>query len=527
MSAAASASASASAVSWSPPDHFKSEEAIKAYIGAKAHEKIGAGLVRNFYRRQKYNEAQSEVQEEFKAMLAAAPPGAWDAWEAAVLAAKKVNSTVIAEPIIREHREKNAIERAASPPDPPDAPQLVVDGIKVSLLYKSVLPEGRYPLIIYRCGDELSCAYPSKSEGLWRLLVHLERDGHTFIMDKGHNYTTTTQIHMDLQPFFSSQYAALPEVSCEAFPYLCKLQFGTDYYNKLIGAIGYESPPTLFDKWGTPILTISPKPEREYKHPVFTPLNIACDENCFANTFNKIYESESAIRRVGPTTPYIKKLQELFGIGVRGSIINSPAFRNARVISKEDRYQTVVAIFSAYMKHFFRVADTPSEYRCTLQMPLENGTNTYTVPIDVYRTTIQLDKKSDPMEPTFFVYYGVYTMPDVSLDPGTYKIIINILPTESKMGAFGLNDMYISANIYVYKMFEYATIEHSQVERQRPQNIHRASNYAQFYYNKYKFMGDLLTKMWPLEAVREGARGGFRKKRTRRNRRRSNRRKHH
>jgi hypothetical protein len=522
MSSAASA-ASASAVPWSPPNHFKSEEAIKAYIGAKAQEKIGVGLVRNAFRREKYYEAQSEVQEEFNAMLAAAPPGAWNAWEAAVFAAKKANSALIAEPIIRAHRETNAAERAASPPDPPDAPQVVIDGMKVSLLYKSVLPEGGYPLIIYRCGDELSCAYPSKSEGLWRLLVHRER-GHDFLIDKGHNYTTTTQIHMDLQPFFSSHFAALPEVSCEAFPYLCKVQFGTDYYNKIIGAIGYESPPTLFDQWGTPILTISPRPEREYKHPVFEPLNIACDENCFANTFNKIYENESAIRRVGPTTPYIKKLQELFGIGVRGSIINSPVFRNARVISKEDRYQTVVAIFSAYMKHFFRVADTPSEYRCTLQMPIESGTNKYTVPIYVYRTTITLD--SDPAKPTFFVYYGVYTMPDVSLDPGTYKIILNILPTESKMGAFGLHDMYISANIYVYKMFEYATIDHSQVERQRPQNIHRASNYAQFYYNKYKFMGDLLAKMWPLEAVREGARGGFRKKRTRRNRRKSNRRKH-
>jgi hypothetical protein len=232
-----------------------------------------------------YEQSHAEASEELKAMLAAAPPGAYEAWEAQRIAAENAEHARIAEPIITEHRAKDAEERAASPKDPADAPQLVVDGIKVALLFKSTLPTGNYPVLIYRCGDDLTCAYQSKSEGLWRLAVNRER-AHDFILDKGHNYTTTTQIHMDLQPFFSTQLSALPEVSWKEFPYLCEVQFGTDYYNKLIAAIGYESPPTTFDKWGTPDLRISPNPIREFKHPVFDPLNVACNENCFVKTFD-------------------------------------------------------------------------------------------------------------------------------------------------------------------------------------------------------------------------------------------------
>jgi hypothetical protein len=74
---------------------------------------------------------------------------------------------------------------------------------------------------------------------------------------------------------------------------------------------------------------------------------------------------------------------------------------------------------------------------------------------------------------------------------GSYKIILNLLPSTSKLGEFGMNDAYISANVYVYKMFEYSGIQ-----------VNRAVS-SVLYHGRYNFIGDLLTDMWPLKNVRE------------------------
>ena len=90
-------------------------------------------------------------------------------------------------------------------------------------------------------------------------------------------------------------------------------------------------------------------------------------------------------------------------------------------------------------------------------------------------------------------------MPETTLDRGAYKIILNILPATSRLGAFGLNDAYISANVYVYKMFEYSGVTnpaHKQVNREGDRVV---------YNRKYNFIGDLLNNMWPLRETVEPA----------------------
>jgi len=478
---------------WTPPDPYKTEESIAAERERRYIEKQRSSppLFRSRKAGADHIEANKEVDEELAKIKAEAPPGAYEAWEASLLAARQVRYAEKAAARIRDHQALNAVGREALLADPVGAPTIVIDDTPSTLLYQAILGSSHL-ILIYRCGPDLTAAYQSKSEGLWRLLVNVHRKGDILIA-KGKNYITTTQIHMDLQIFFTKHYSRLPKASCEDFLFLCTARFGTDYYNRLLNELGYKSPPTEFDEFGSPVLNLQPVPAREYRHPVFEPFNIVCNDHCFLNTVENIYSAEAAIRKAVPTTPYIKKMQELFDL-------------YESTLSTEDLYRKVVSSFSEYMKHFFKLVDAPSESRGQLEIPLDYNEETVKMPINVFRTTVTLKDGTA----SFHIYYGIYDMPDSSLDPGSYKIILNVLPTESKMGPFGLNDVYISANLYIYKMFEYAHFENQQINRQRPKNLHTSNNFSQFYSYRYKFVGDLLTAMWPLPIVKDSAKGGSR-----------------
>lgn len=397
---------------------------------------------------------------------------------------------------------ESAAAAAEGPPIPADAPTITIDGILVTLLYRSTY-EG-YTLVLYRSGEDLTFAYLSKSEGLWRLFFRvdpttfLNPNTRSAIMMKGHNYVTTTQLHFRLQCFITEHIARLPRLGDPMiYRDLFYTKPGTPRGDRLASAIGYVNPfRRLVPEF--PLASLKPVRAREFVHPVFEPLTIACDETCFKDTFDKIYSKFSLLRRTGylVQSDYLKKLQQLFGIGIKGSLINTPAFRNESVISKEDRYKTLVAILSAYMSHFFTVSEAPSEYICTLPMDVqcryrsqfgrETGYSEV-MPVRVFRTTITL--KTEAL--SFHLYYGTYTMQADSPHAGSYKIILNLLPSTSKLGEFGMNDAYISANVYVYKMFEYSGIQ-----------VNRAVS-SVLYHGRYNFIGDLLTDMWPLKNVRE------------------------
>jgi len=399
---------------------------------------------------------------------------------------------------------------SASEEEVPGDPTIVIDGTSITLENRS--SHGGYTLVVYRSGADLACAYLSQSEGLWRLCVlidpttFLNPHGRMDVMQKGHNYITTTQLHFKLQCFITEHLDHLRYVDETAIRDVIYAKPGTPRGDRILKMIGYTAPSLLFQTPELPIASLKPKREREYLHEVFEPLAIASDETGFRDTFSKIYSPYSLLRRTGFVyqSKYLKKLQELFGIGVKGSVINTNVFKNASVISKEDRYKTMVAVLSAYMKHFFTLSPGPAEYICTLPVNIQYAYSGFmgremhdssTLAVRVYKTTISLKEDST----AFHVYYGMYTMPETTLDSGTYKIILNILPATSRIGAFGLNDAYISANVYVYKMFEYSGITspaHKQVNREGPRTT---------YNGKYNFIGDLLSNMWPLTETVEPA----------------------
>ena len=382
-----------------------------------------------------------------------------------------------------------------------EGPQITIDGTQVTLMYSSVY--NGYSLVLFRSGEDMSFAYLSQSEGLWRLFVRIDPttswnpDARSETLKKGHDYVTTTQIHMKLQCFITEHIDELPRVDPARFRDIFFTKPGTPRGDRVLSAIGYLNPlRTLIPE--IPLASYKPVRTREFLHPVFEPLTIACDANCFKDTYAKIYSRFSTLRRTGLLieSEYLKKLKQLFGIGVKDSLINTSTFKNESVISKEDRYKTLVAVLSAYMRHYFTLSRDPSEYICTLPMNISSkfrnagGRDTQyagVMPIRVYRTTITLTSEFLP----FHLYYGTYTLEDGSPNAGSYKIILNLLPSTSRLGEFGLNESYISANMYVYKMFEYSGIQSNRADK------------SVMYSGRYNFIGDLLTDMWPMKNVVE------------------------
>jgi hypothetical protein len=186
----------------------------------------------------------------------------------------------------------------------------------------------------------------------------------------------------------------------------------------------------------------------------------------------------------------------------------NPLFRPVELLRElpkeqyDDLYRIIVSIVSKYMQFFFKTSPTPSTYICDIEMELPESATL--IQLHVYKRTIQLIKGND----SFDLYYAVYTIPTTSsssssssssstnsLIAGTYKIILNLLPTPSKIGPFGLNQSYISTGIYVYKMFEYAKQFYGRITLKDPKPT----------FGNYVFLGDVLTTMWPLQEVREEA----------------------
>jgi hypothetical protein len=175
-------------------------------------------------------------------------------------------------------------------------------------------------------------------------------------------------------------------------------------------------------------------------------------------------------------------------------------FRELPKEQYDDVYRIIVSIVSKYIQFFFKTLPIPSTYVCNIDMEIPESVTH--IQLHVYRRTIQLIKGND----MFDLYYAVYTIPNTSssssssssmnsLIAGTYKIILNLLPSPSKFGPFGLNQSYISTGIYVYKMFEYAKQFYGRVTLKDPKPT----------FGNYVFLGDLLTNMWPLQEVREEA----------------------
>jgi hypothetical protein len=296
----------------------------------------------------------------------------------------------------------------------------------------------------------------------------------------------------------------------------------------------------------------------KFTHPVFEAMTSVC-ELCFNETtsFHKIFtKSAKAERESLPQNEYTAFLNDLL--------------RVSDFESAEDFYGSMVKTFSTYMSHFFSAESEPATFICQLPSvlsmnivdsyanvrndpfsykasflppflsstnrrenivtPRPTGETKLRWNMNVFKTHIVLKNSGQK----FIVYYATYTMPEKEPDgvrenphySPLYKIILNILPAESKMSPLGINDTFLNGGMYIYKMFDYANPV-------RNRQIYRASKgFDKLYDTRYQFAGDLLSRLWPLNEIHEAdapalearyanVKGGSRKKSKRKTRRQS------
>ena len=425
-----------------------------------------------------------------------------------------------------------------------DSPNIILNGLTFTLLNRFEF--NSYNLVLYSVdnGKEVQkyAAYKSRSEGLWRFAYLIPHFGRPPSFKKGDDYITTTQMHMDLQCLFETHYKTLPLIDmAEVHQYATQKKITEDpkRESKILAAIEpletyYERNYAIRNNGKLLLPDESRRTSRDYVNPVFLPLvalirpgegitrlvyamtNPA--EEIIENSLGfykrkrdgEIHESEIAnfktsrknIRKM-PRDFYFQKMQELLlEISEREGLLISQTNDSPLVnitFNLESTIQTaIVSLFSEYMKFFFKTGTKPSERVCEIEMPIPGSTTT--IKLVIYKRQLQLIKDGS----SFDLYYAVYTIPNTFPEiKGTYKTIVNLVPSPSLANEFGMNKYYISTGIYVYKIFDY--------EEQFPRE-------GKPLFAKYVFLGDLLTKMWPLQDVREAATGGHLNKRRRHHR---------
>jgi len=426
-------------------------------------------------------------------------------------------------------------------------PSIVLNGITFTLLNKFM--KGTYEMVLYSADDgkevQKYTAYKSHSEGLWRFAYTSLYFDELFI--KGDDYITTTQIHMDLQCLFETHYKTLPPIDFkDVRRYVTQNRIEEDPKRSsrvneamephVITYIRDFAPPGF---GGTVVLPDeTTRVSRDFVHPVFLPLvtlmrpgegikrlvyamthPVEVESNFYKiKTQGNFHNSEIAnyktsgknIRKM-PRDFHFQKMQEIIQeISERDGLItgriNESPLVNVTFNPEPKILTAMVSVFSEYMEFFFKTGAEPSTRICEITMPIPGSPTT--IPLVIYKRQLQLIKDRTP----FDLYYAVYTIPDEFPEiKGTYKTVVNLVPSPSLANEFGMNKYYISTGIYVYKIFDYGhqfPREGKPLFGEEPKVV-RGKKQPD---TRYVFLGDLLTNMWPLQKVTEGVIGGKRKR---------------
>ena len=355
---------------------------------------------------------------------------------------------------------------------PTSFPSITIDGINFTLLSKKSinLTDNRY-IILYKVNEILYTSYKSHSDVNWR--VSLLNHGH---YEKGNDYVTTTQVHQHLQCFFNEKFTILHEMS--ELVYTCIMKHTANIIND------DEEFQNRIVKAG------------EYTHDVFEPLKICVSGECFTNrTSYDIKTAFSAFKYNNPTNIYTTYMtQQIDAIKTNNPTLFNKDILNTNESEHIQLYKLIVQVFSTYMQHFFTIIGSPT-FICDRLAKVPYSVHsklTQSINIKIYELILQLNDS----DIQFKLYYGTYTYKPyktgtISDSPISYKIILNLVLYNSRIIKYGLYDKYISAGIYLYKMFEY----HSP----RTQVAYSDNQIP----GDYTFIGDLLTNMWPLQDVHE------------------------
>jgi hypothetical protein len=305
-------------------------------------------------------------------------------------------------------------------------------------------------------------AYKSMSEGFWKYKPF------EAYWKCANDYVTCTFLHMDIQCLCEKNYSKLPQLSKNEFDYS---------FEK------YKIP-----KKSTGIETIAIESRKFQNDKIFETIRNFSSTTIINKNKNTFY---SKLKRSKlPTPPRVNSVSPRVNSSPSNNYKNQPHLKEelysllnqAKSSIPNSTDKEVFATFfivSNFIQNHFEVDLSIQEFVCTTDIVIHlkkggevNANQNEHFPLYIYKTHLT-NKES---KQTYDLFYACYTRKGTE-----YKAIVNIVPTNEPVLKNGLYAHYVSASPYIYKIFDYA--------KQCTENSCMLT---------YKFLGDELTKIFPL-----------------------------
>ena len=336
----------------------------------------------------------------------------------------------------------------------------VIDDIEFTIAGKTYLDKDIVHIISKtKSGEENNIVfYRSNSEmGFWRL-GFWPRGWSGF--HKGSDYVTSTFIHIELQKFINDHFDGIYEYDADTF------------VNGDMGKyINYDSKTYIANPNRFDILFEDKYKDRISDDKYFNFLRNCKSAYCFSSNqlTDKTFKTFAALldRITNDSPDYEKFFKEKFDNNCATAKQN---INNINTNHIECLYKTI----SEFMEKYFIVLGNK---RTVGDFYFKNDKMSLDTTIQVYSILI----KNVSENKKYKLYYGYY-----NFQSNNYKMIINIVPIESKIHKFGIYDKIVSAGVYIYKCFEYTK---------------QCDIKSKECYDGYYFIGNYISNVWPLNKL--------------------------
>ena len=346
-------------------------------------------------------------------------------------------------------------------------------------------------------------AYKSQSGNEWKICVENTngRDVHWF--DKGSDYVQGSMIHYKLQIFIHQKYNIISE--CPR-----KINFDSTHDSKedvnaglnpdLDKYINSNKCIHVKDNRGARIISnILNSADREDSNEVFKPLLLWKSGDLektfiemYSSSYNEIHDKAKEEKRksVEKKLAYYSHMHDIYSttdITFSGNLYNR---KKQFIIFLVKVYNDYMALHFEARSEEIRIANMGEE--------LVNG---YTINSTYYKKTITHNITKRKYICIYNKYQVTNTPSGVRDSRGTYNIPVSFIPEESDnvISRFGIYRTYVSAGLYIYKMFEYVgqILPEGFILDVSGRIAKVRAGVSRLTPNNYVFIGDLLNGLYP------------------------------
>ena len=311
--------------------------------------------------------------------------------------------------------------------------------------------------------------YVSQSDaGFARLCVLLDREKWHFSTS---NYLTSSLVHIKLQLFIKANIHLLPIGQTEDFKELCggeRSEEGTISESALAKA-----------------LTLDDDKRISTGEPVFELLAKCSTEWCFSGKPPPTPPAQR-LSKIKNVVEFVQELKKNTDNSLNQEFVQ--AYENDLKDEKNpDLMKKIEAMYvgvSTLMQNHFTVNWSTSSHVGAFPFIFPQSKT------EIHHELYSVEIESKDSTKTYTLIFSNYTIQNfhAAFNNQTYSIVINIIPPNAKIDQYGLYTQITSAGVYIYKIFESQDL--CDIKLQNRSLTEKKTCYV--------FLGDVQTKVWPL-----------------------------